>query len=599
MRLINTTTLALEVFQGLTPEYAILSHTWGDEEVTWLDNLGLHETRFGFWKILKACFQARRDGLAWLWVDTGCIDKTSSAELSEAINSMYAWYLNSTVCYAYLADVPDASPNSPRFRSSRWFTRGWTLQELLAPSEVVFYSRDWVQIGTKKSLAKLVYEITGIREEYLLQMDGILGASIAQRMSWVSNRSTTRPEDMAYCLLGLFDVNLPLIYGEGSKAFVRLQEEIIKVSDDHSIFAWNWITQLSDPFMRGGKRHKTLKSPVRTDKPYRPSLPSSKSYLSSGGEMNGLGNQRSRFPEFRLECLRRDARWKDPRRPTLLAPDPIAFYDSGTLPVLMPSSTVAPFTLTNAGLSISLPIIRHVGDNMIFAVLDRRQDQASGSQTLLCVPLVRHTQHRNRYVRTWFPAGPVELVRDIGESYPSETIEVGRDIQMVPFYYPSFGGTSHRYGFWVILRYGADTVRLYGGITTSGGVFNNYGIFFDRDEASKNQLLSGLLIFDNQHPTDVFVLFLALRFQSSKNDASLELPTYYCTAVRRKRRLLTADGDIANLYHGLGRDCRPVRLDRQVPKSLSHEGISARLLNNVPLSHCSGSDIKLVDVNFT
>ena len=193
MRLINTETFELEEFMGPVPRYAILSHTWGDGEVTLQDwqavrqddrwrPIGLSSTlrsqssehrlpiyhtpptdnslfndcltvfnsrgtRAGFWKILKACFQARADGLGYLWVDTNCIDKASSAELSEAINSMYAWYRQSAVCYAYLADVPLATQNTlcdsgSRFRKSRWFTRGWTLQELIAPTDTIFYSAD-------------------------------------------------------------------------------------------------------------------------------------------------------------------------------------------------------------------------------------------------------------------------------------------------------------------------------------------------------------------------------------------------------------------------------------------------------------------------
>jgi hypothetical protein len=174
------------------------------------------------------------------WLDSCCIDKTSSAELSEAINSMYRWYQNAQVCYAYLEDVPaeDSSlwSEDSAFRKSKWFTRGWTLQELLAPEIVVFYDHDWNEIGTRTELGSLIALITGIDTESLYRP---LNACIAQKMSWVSERETLREEDMAYCLLGLFDVNMPLLYGEGKKAFVRLQLEIIKQSDDDSIFAWH------------------------------------------------------------------------------------------------------------------------------------------------------------------------------------------------------------------------------------------------------------------------------------------------------------------------------------------------------------------------
>jgi len=181
-------------------------------------------------------------GRATLATDTYrcCIDKTSSAELSEAINSMFRWYQKASVCYAYLADVlkdtdPDKDPEE--FSRSRWFTRGWTLQELVAPKNVVFYSRSWKNIGTKERLCNTISTITGIDIDTLLGED-VTFVSVANKMSWASGRRTTRTEDMAYCLLGIFDVNMPLLYGEGKKAFLRLQEEILRSSYDHSLFAW-------------------------------------------------------------------------------------------------------------------------------------------------------------------------------------------------------------------------------------------------------------------------------------------------------------------------------------------------------------------------
>ena len=141
------------------------------------------------------------------------------------------------MCYAYLADVPggeiDYYDIDSTFRRSKWFTRGWTLQELLAPPTVIFYNCVWVEIGTKKTLETLVSAITGI--EHLF---GFEKASVAQKMSWASKRETLREEDMAYCLLGLFGINMPPLYGEGESAFFRLQNEIINVSNDESIFAW-------------------------------------------------------------------------------------------------------------------------------------------------------------------------------------------------------------------------------------------------------------------------------------------------------------------------------------------------------------------------
>jgi Heterokaryon incompatibility protein (HET) len=246
MRLINTTTLTLEYFIGdNVPPYAILSHTWGEEEVMFQD---ISDTKKilkwkGYTKIRDACDLARRDEWEYIWIDTCCINKESSAELSESINSMYNWYRNAQICYAYLNDVPrnDIDPNSPQsaFYQSRWFTRGWTLQELLAPSDVIFYDKEWNEIGTKFRLQGTISGVTGIEPDIIVDNRYLMDVAVAQRMSWAAKRQTTRGEDMAYCLMGLFGVNMPLLYGEGpEKAFIRFQEEIMKTSDDHSIFAW-------------------------------------------------------------------------------------------------------------------------------------------------------------------------------------------------------------------------------------------------------------------------------------------------------------------------------------------------------------------------
>ncbi len=192
-------------------------------------------------KIRRACTVARLDQFSQLWVDTSCIDKTSSTELSEAINSMFAWYRDAAVCYVYLADVPrSGDPRRPgsAFRHSRWFTRGWTLQELIAPQVVVFLSREWEVIGTKESLADLVEDITGIDRDVLMNRKSHNDVSVAARMSWAAERITTRIEDQAYCLLGIFGIVMTPIYGEGDHAFRRLQEEILRQIPDDSIFAW-------------------------------------------------------------------------------------------------------------------------------------------------------------------------------------------------------------------------------------------------------------------------------------------------------------------------------------------------------------------------
>ncbi|KAI1660636.1 HET-domain-containing protein [Daldinia decipiens] len=252
MRLIDVNTLELkEFFSDKAPPYAILSHTWkGDAEVTlqeW-ERAATDITikrKEGYTKIVGACRRARSDGLQYLWCDTNCIDKSSSAELSEAINSMFAWYRDSAVCYACLHDV---EANTDTFCKSHWFTRGWTLQELLAPRKVIFFDYRWTVLGDKSELAGMISDITRIHVTVLKDYSTIYDYSIAQRMSWAAGRETTRPKDIAYCLLGLFKVNMPLLYGEKEKAFVRLQREIIKVSDDQSILAWDLLQSASHPF---------------------------------------------------------------------------------------------------------------------------------------------------------------------------------------------------------------------------------------------------------------------------------------------------------------------------------------------------------------
>ncbi|KAE9373340.1 HET-domain-containing protein [Stipitochalara longipes BDJ] len=237
MWLLDTKTITLHlILSSPPPPYAILSHTWGTQ-VT-LQDLQCTPPRnqhlAGYKKILDCCAQARLDGFDWVWIDTCCIDKTNSAELSEAINSMFEWYRNAVQCYAYLADAETVE----EFVKSRWFTRGWTLQELLAPLSVIFFNKNWEEIGTKASLAGEISTITGIPRVVLLT-NSDKEFSVAQIMSWAAKRETTREEDIAYSLLGLFDVNMPMIYGEGRKAFQRLQLEIMKASEDHSIFAWS------------------------------------------------------------------------------------------------------------------------------------------------------------------------------------------------------------------------------------------------------------------------------------------------------------------------------------------------------------------------
>lgn len=245
MRLLNTRSyqrgVRLEIVEKWgndIPQYAIFSHTWSDSEVLFADILnGTFGGRAGFFKLEAALLQAKNDGWEWLWADNCCIDKTNSVELSEAINSMFKYYKDAEICYAYLADVSTTAWKD-EIRKARWWKRGWTLQELIAPSSLQFFSRSWDSLGTRDDLREMTKGITGIEDEYLTGYP-IEHASIAKRMAWAASRETTRDEDIAYCLIGIFDVNMPMLYGEGAqRAFVRLQEEIMKNSEDHSLFAW-------------------------------------------------------------------------------------------------------------------------------------------------------------------------------------------------------------------------------------------------------------------------------------------------------------------------------------------------------------------------
>jgi hypothetical protein len=318
MRLLRTDTeeLRLRTFndESNLPQYAILSHTWLPEvddvpqEVLYSDlaDADWARTKAGWGKLAFARKQAKADGLNLIWIDTCCIDKSSSAELSEAINSMYWWYKGAKVCYVYLDDMPgpldveagyylgspvldirasiggsktpqrihplDDSQGSsfyqPRsthrgqviemnewtqrvlsssnrtegdleaFKMCRWFTRGWTLQEMLASPNVCFFNREWKPMGWLSDLATLVSLVTGIHQGLFLRRRALRSFSIAQRMSWSAKRTTTRIEDRAYSLLGIFDISLTVIYGEGERAFQRLQEELLRVYSDHTIFAW-------------------------------------------------------------------------------------------------------------------------------------------------------------------------------------------------------------------------------------------------------------------------------------------------------------------------------------------------------------------------
>ncbi|KAI0160630.1 hypothetical protein GGR57DRAFT_519501 [Xylariaceae sp. FL1272] len=367
MRLIDVNTLDfVEISEAAVVSFAILSHTWSDgQEVSLQDwnrwrakepGWSKINARSGLQKILKACVVTQGYELEYLWVDTNCIDKLSSAELSEAINSMFAWYSQPYICLAYLADVHsvrhgnklDMPMIQTEMRKSRWFTRGWTLQELLAPRTIQFFTDDWVHIGTKASLSLILASITDIEEQYLLSEMSIHDASIGTRMSWAALRQTSRVEDQAYSLLGLFDINMPLLYGEGEKAFMRLQEEILKVSTDKSIFAWRFVEQ----------------------------------------------SDRYKFQPY-------------PSWVSFLAPHPVCFLNF-SLDLKNESVRLEPTTeiwaMTNIGLTMHLPLLATTGERHFFAVL-----HCDNFGTLVCIPVIRIKDGQDRFIRaTWAPE-PIKL----------------------------------------------------------------------------------------------------------------------------------------------------------------------------------------------
>ncbi|KAI0645339.1 heterokaryon incompatibility protein-domain-containing protein [Trametes meyenii] len=346
MWLINTVTYALKYFSDPPlwvneHGYAILSHCWDDNEITFADmqDLDRAKTLPGWRKVENACAAARRyhnpvtrKPIEWLWDDTCCIDKSSSAELSEAINSMFEWYNLATISLVYLGDVlreEDRQASGSTFRGSRWHTRGWTLQELVAANaHSVFLAKDWSEIGRSRELAPLLEEITGVDRviftvpDWSCHMTDVYNKSVARRMSWAAGRVTTRPEDRAYSLMGIFNVHMPIIYGEGEEsAFHRLQFEIIQKSPDHSIFVFG----------------TSLEQPPSTPKP--------------------------RFHHYETQKA-----YTDVNAVSLLASSPDAFKSSAdveAIPVAalprylnLPPASEPHYTRTNLGIRIQLPIVR-------------------------------------------------------------------------------------------------------------------------------------------------------------------------------------------------------------------------------------------------
>ncbi|OAL47428.1 HET-domain-containing protein [Pyrenochaeta sp. DS3sAY3a] len=225
----------VECFNESVPPYAILSHTWGAdyEEVTFSDmKEKTGKMKAGYRKLTFCAERAAQDGLQFFWVDTCCIDKSSSAELSEAINSMFRYYQRAAICYVYLSDVFSKQD----LFGSRWFTRGWTLQELLAPKLVQFFTAEGKWLGDKGTLMYEIHEITGISMR-ALQGEPLSAFSVQERLLWTMGRQTKREEDAAYSLLGILNAHIPPIYGEGRDHALRRLFIAVKDTQDRDKFA--------------------------------------------------------------------------------------------------------------------------------------------------------------------------------------------------------------------------------------------------------------------------------------------------------------------------------------------------------------------------
>ncbi|TBU47589.1 heterokaryon incompatibility protein-domain-containing protein [Dichomitus squalens] len=258
MRVLDTHTGEFKKIHPTEEAYAILSHTWdpaGEQsyhDLRRMQSKGL-QSLFDHPdlspKIREACSIARSHGYRYIWIDSCCIDKQDSIELSEAINTMFFWYSRSNVCYAYLVDVPNGKETDAqsRFHTSRWFSRGWTLQELIAPRALLFLSRDWQLFGTKAALSGAIEKITGIELSVLKQQKPLSAIPVIVRMAWAAKRETEKVEDRAYSLFGIFDVHLPMSYGEGDRAFFRLQAALLQTIPDQTIFAWGARLFLESP----------------------------------------------------------------------------------------------------------------------------------------------------------------------------------------------------------------------------------------------------------------------------------------------------------------------------------------------------------------
>ncbi|KAG2150852.1 heterokaryon incompatibility protein-domain-containing protein [Suillus clintonianus] len=392
MHLLHSTTKKLEEFVN-PPDYAILSHRWREEEVLFADIHQEHAKGMkGYAKVEGCCEQARRDGYQYVWIDACCIDKNSSAELAEAINSMFTWYENAQVCYVYLGDVADnGDPGTESaFAQSDWFTRGWTLQELIAPTSLFFFDSHWREIGSKNSLAGLISSITRVHPDVLTRVnagsDKLMATrvsfSVATKMSWAAGRKSTRPEDRAYSLMGIFKVHMPVIYGEGEKkAFFRLQLEIMRTSHDQSIFAW------SNP-LAGSKKSGTWPFALYPD------------YFAKSDNVEDVPSDQ--WIRYSQEFISSDVPRLD-------------------------------FAATNDGLDISLPLLPLVDESDEFiALLSCQRRTSDGEQHFVGIRLRRSMPNAERYER--IDDHTLEDIIDPRQEFKFKQIHIS---------YPLLSGLSH------------------------------------------------------------------------------------------------------------------------------------------------------------
>ncbi|KAL1909839.1 hypothetical protein Sste5344_004346 [Sporothrix stenoceras] len=464
MHIINVETLMLEEFpRRPQDDYAILSHTWksvASDEVLYSDikpnGLAGCPDKPGKHKVKGCCQQAKAEGFKYVWIDSCCIDKSNAVELGEAINSMYRWYRESSICYVYMEDVPnedDVLEPGAAFSQSRWFTRGWTLQEMLAPVELHFYNTSWNIIAAKQDIIHELEAITGVPRQSLLDFDpNTTQATVAQRMSWASCRTTTRDEDRSYSLLGLFDVNLPMIYGEGGRnAFVRLQQAVMEKTRDNSIFAWGLTDGSTNKAKRRPLSMASTGSDVATD-----DLVSEGIWASSPSDFSRCGKVVARKP----------------------VGGTVFSFSSGRLQIDMtPVSLISPPIKRPDGTFLARSHTRYRGSNdtaatdgqnaasstpkMYYGLLNCGPESESGSlNVVIGIPLCVATKDKDsnyapkEYIR---PIGytPFYLNRPVlkeGESWPQESTSIRVEMEA--------GSRSTSRQVWYSLRYPRKSLAL-------------------------------------------------------------------------------------------------------------------------------------------